>query len=415
MKRNALSWAMYDFANSAFATTVMAGFFPIFFKEYYSFGVEATTSTAMLGITNSIASFFIVIFAPLLGSISDNLSLKKRFLFIFTYLGILMSAMLGLIYKGEWELALFFYLLANIGFAGANIFYDSLIGFVAEKEKRDFISGLGYSLGYLGGGILFALNVFMYQKPEFFGLSDGVEAIKYSFFSVGIWWAIFSIPIFLFVKEPIREEKGSLLSGYRELISTFKKIKELKMIFLFLIAYWFYIDGVDSVIKMAVDYGISIGFNASDLIKALLLIQFIGFPATIIFAKFGEKIGTKKAILFGIGIYFIIILWAIVMESKFEFYAISILIGVAQGGIQALSRSYYSKMIPLNQSGEFFGFYNMMGKFASILGPMLIGLTALFTKDSRVSIASILILFIIGGFLLLKVDEERAREEAKLF
>ena len=324
-----------------------------------------------------------------------------------------MTASLSFVQKGDWEIAIFLYMMGSIGFSGANSFYDSLMVFLSDEKRRDFVSGLGFGLGYLGGGILFSLNIFMYQKPEFFGIADSAEAIKISFISVSLWWLIFSIPIFLFVNEPKKEEKGSILEGYRNLITTFKKIKHLKMIFTFLVAYWFYIDGVDTIIRMAVDYGMSIGFNSSDLILALLLIQFIGFPATIVFAKFGEKWNSKIAILLAIGVYFIITLWASFMSSINEFYAIAVLIGLVQGGIQALSRSYYSKMIPKENSAEFFGFYNMMGKFATVLGPILISLTALITKDSRVSMASILILFLIGAVLLLRVDEEVAKEEVK--
>ncbi len=406
IKRDTISWALYDFANSAFATTVMAGFFPIFFKEYYSKGVDVTTSTAILGFANSFASFLIVLISPLLGAIADSLSAKKKFLSFFTYLGILMTFSLSFCQKGDWEFAIFFYVMGTIGFSGALTFYDSLLPFVSTLKERDFVSGLGFSLGYLGGGILFIINVLMYIKPHIFGIENHIYSIEISFISVAIWWAIFSIPIFLFVEEPNRAKKGTILEGYQKFIRTFKKIKEFKIILLFLIAYWFYIDGVDTIIRMAVDYGISIGFNSKDLILALLLIQFIAFPSTIIFAKLGEIWDTKKAILLAIGIYLIIVIWAVIMKSKEEFYLIATLIGLVQGGIQALSRSFYSKLIPIENSAEFFGFYNMMGKFAVILGPLLMSITALVTKDSRISMASVTILFVIGGILLMRVEEK---------
>ena len=404
---------MYDFANSVFATALIAGFFPIFSKEYASAGVDAATSTAQLGFAYSLASLIIVLIAPLMGAIADSLSYKKRFLFFFTYLGILMTAALAICGEGEWQLALFIYVLGIIGFSGANIFYDSLLPFVAKEKERDTVSGLGFSLGYLGGGLLFTFNIFMYQKPELFGLQNSTEAIKVSFVLVALWWAIFSLPILLFVKEPLSEKKGSIKDGYVQLIATFKKIRQYKSIVLFLFAYWFYIDGVDTIIRMAVDYGLAIGFEAGDLILALLLVQFVGVPSTIIVSKIANVWDTKKTILASIGIYFIIISWAAMMQSKNEFYAIAVLIGLVQGGIQALSRSFYSRIIPVQYSAEFFGFYNMIGKFAVVLGPVLISMTALATKDSRLSIVSVAILFIIGGLLLLKVDEEKAKEELK--
>lgn len=411
MRKDTKSWILYDFANSAFATVVMAGFFPIFFKEYISVGTDATTSTAHLGFANSIASLIVVLIAPLMGAIADSLSYKKKFLFFFTYLGILMTASLSLCAQTQWEIALFIYILGILGFSGANIFYDSLLPFISNKKDRDLISGLGFSLGYLGGGLLFAFNIFMYQNPEIFGLQNSTEAMKVSFILVALWWVIFSLPIFLFVNEPKTTQNGSILKGYRQLVTTFKKIKSHKSIVLFLFAYWFYIDGVDTIIRMAVDYGIAIGFEAGELIIALLIVQFIGVPSTIIVSKIAQKWDTKKTILSSIVIYFFITAWASLMQDKNEFYAIAILIGLVQGGIQALSRSFYSRIIPTQYSAEFFGFYNMIGKFAAVLGPVLISATALITKDSRLSIFSVAFLFIIGFFLLLKVDETKAKEE----
>lgn len=206
------AWALYDWANSAYATTVMAGFFPIFFKSYYSVGVDATLSTAQLGFANAISSFIIVVFAPLLGAMADAGSLKKRFLFLFAFLGILMSASLALVQQGEWQMAALIYTLGNIGFMGSNIFYDGLLPSVSEDKNVDYISGLGFALGYLGGGILFAVNVFMVQDPSFFGFEDKTEAIKASFISVAVWWALFSLPLLFFVNEKKRDKKQKNIS-----------------------------------------------------------------------------------------------------------------------------------------------------------------------------------------------------------
>lgn len=415
--RQIYSWAMYDWANSAYATTVMAGFFPLFFKSYFSTESDVITSTAHLGMANSLSSMIIVLLAPFLGAIADAGGLKKRFLFLFTYLGVLMSGSLALVQQGEWELAAFVYVLGNIGFMGSNVFNDALLPGVAKERSLDYVSGLGFALGYLGGGILFALNVLMVQKPELFGLFDMYGAVKASFASVAVWWALFSLPALLFVKEQRPKEQRKLgetvLAGYRQLLGTFKKIRHLKGLLLFLLAYWLYIDGVDTIIRMAVDYAMAIGFAPNALILALLLVQFIGFPATLLFAKLAQKYDTKKALFVAIGTYLVITLWASVMSEEHEFYMLAAMIGMVQGGIQALSRSYYARMIPREQAAEFFGFFNFLGRFATIFGPLLIGFVAVSTQSSRLGIASVAVFFVAGGLLLSRVDEEKTAREVR--
>jgi len=410
------SWALYDWANSAYATTVMAGFFPIFFKSYYSVGVDATVSTAQLGFANSLSSFVVVLIAPLLGAVADAGSLKKRFLFLFAFLGILMSASLALVEQGNWQIAAFIYTLGNIGFMGSNIFYDGLLPSVSDDKNVDYVSGLGFALGYLGGGILFALNVFMVQEPSFFGFVDKVEAIKASFISVAVWWVLFSLPLLLFVEEKQREKAKKqilLVQGYLRLKKTFQRVTSLKGLFLFLIAYWLYIDGVDTIIRMAVDYGMALGFDSSSLIKALLIVQFIGFPATLLVAKLADIWDTKKVIYLCISVYIFIIIFAAMMEDVYEFYVLALLISLVQGGIQALSRSYYAKMIPQKYAAEFFGFYDLLGKFAVIIGPLLVAFVALFSHNSRLSIASVAILFVLGALLLYFVDEKKVAQDVR--
>lgn len=413
--RSIYAWAFYDWANSAYVTTVIAGFFPIYFKEYFSANVDVTVSTAQLGFANSTASLIVVLMAPLLGAMADAGGLKKKFLFLFAYLGMLMSMALYFLGKGYWEVAVFVYVLGNIGFMGSNIFYDSLLPSVTEKKEVDFVSGLGFALGYLGGGILFAVNVWMVHNPVLFGLKDSVEAVKISFLLVALWWMVFSLPLLFFVEEKKpAKSKGTvqiITEGYQQLYKTLKKILGFKTLVLFLLAYWLYIDGVGTIIRMAVDYGMAIGFDSQDLILALLLVQFVGFPATLAFAKLAQIWETKKAILLGLGIYIFIIFWAALMEEVHEFYMLAVMIGVAQGGVQALSRAYYVKMIPLEYAGEFFGFYNFFGKSAAIIGPFLMGMVTLTTENSRIGIASISILFILGAILLVKVDEKKAFDE----
>ena len=417
-RKTVTSWALYDWANSAYATTVMAGFFPIFFKEYFSASADVTTSTAQLGFANALSSLVVVLLAPLLGAIADAGGLKKRFLFLFAYLGILMTAALACVGKGEWQLAALFYVAGNIGFMGSNVFYDALLPSVSEERTFDRVSGLGFALGYLGGGVLFALNVWMVQAPSTFGLADGAEAVQLSFVSVALWWALFSLPLLLFVTEqrPSASDQNALQllrEGYGRLMQTFRRIAALKGLLLFLVAYWLYIDGVDTIIRMAVDYGLSIGFNSSDLILALLIVQFVGFPATLLFAKLADIWDTKKALLLAIGVYLLIVGFASVMTKVQEFYTLAVMIALVQGGIQALSRSYYAKMIPASYAAEFFGFYNFLGKFAAILGPLLLALVALFTESSRVSIASIAIFFVLGALLLTRVDAEQTAREVR--
>lgn len=400
----------------------MAGFFPLFFKEFWSSGVDATISTARLGIANSISGLFIAVLAPLLGAIADRGTFRKKFLFFFAYLGIVMTVGLFFVEKGNWPIAVFLYIFAAIGFSGGNIFYDSLIIFVSPKNKFDIVSALGFSLGYLGGGILFAINVLMTLRPEMFGLENAESAIKLSFISVGLWWSVFSIPVFLFVKEPEGQKRPSMgkiiTAGYHQLFDTFKHIRLHKNIFIFLLAYWFYIDGVDTIIRMAIDYGISIGLDHHQLIIALFITQFIGFPAAICFGIIGQKIGAKSAIFIAIFVYLSVSIWAFFINHISEFYTLAFIIGLVQGGIQALSRSFFTRIIPEENAAEYFGFFNMVGKFGVIIGPMLIGLTGIFFKhmglsseiSSRASISSISILFIIGGIFLCFAKESELKK-----
>ena len=428
-------WAMYDWANSAFSTTVMAGFFPIFFKQYWSVGADVNQSTAMLGFGNSIASLFVALMAPLLGAIADRGSLKKKFMIFFAYLGVLMTAGLYLVEKGDWMVAIFVYVMGVIGFSGSNIFYDSLLPSVADESKVDSVSSLGFAMGYLGGGLLFLLNVVMTLQPAIFGLADASEAVRWSFVSVAFWWGAFTFITIAWVPEPeIGNNKiqgGLVRDGFNQLYKTFQEVRHLKTVLLFLLSYWFYIDGVDTIIKMAVDYGISIGFESNDLIIALLIVQFVGFPAALIFGRLGERWGVRPSIFLAIVVYIAVTIWGTMMREKYEFYVLAIVIGLVQGGIQALSRSYYSRLIPKNQAAEYYGFYNMLGKFAAIIGPALMAVVGLTMRNvlmpesptaeqlievgqdaSRWSIASIIVLFVIGGTLLFFVDEEKGRAEA---
>ena len=414
-QRDTLSWAFYDWANSAFATTVVAGFFPLFFKEFWSLGVDATVSTFRLGVASSVSSLIIVVLAPILGAISDSAGIKKKLLAVFAFVGIVSTFCLFLAGNGMWELAIALYIVASLGFFGGNVFYDALLLTVAPTSERIHqVSGFGFALGYLGGGILFAVNVFMVLKPELFGLADSAQAVQISFITVAVWWAVFSIPIMLFVKEERVQAQGAtstIMSGIRQLAKTCRNIRTQRTILLFLIAYWFYIDGVDSVFRMAVDYGLSIGLASNDLITALLLVQFIGFPAAWAFGKLGQKIGPKPGIYIGIVVYLVATLWASFMTTGTEFYILAAMVGLVVGGIQALSRSLLGQLIPPEQAGEYYGFFNMVGKTAAVIGPFLVGWSALMF-GSRLSIVSLSVLFLLGGIFLyfVKVPKDQTTE-----
>jgi len=425
MQKKVYSWALYDWANSAFATTVMAGFFPLFFSQYWSDTNSVSASTFYLGLGNSIASIIVALLAPILGAIADNGSFKKKFLIFFAFLGVVMTIGLGFIAQGMWPIALLVYIFATIGFSSANTFYDSLLPAVSNKDNVDYVSALGFSLGYLGGGILIVINFLMLTYPSSFGLIDSTQAIQYSFISVGIWWAVFSLPIMLFVDEPKYHDEKSLANsikdGLSDFRSTFNEIKNLKVVATFLLAYWLYIDGVDTVVRMAADFAMTLGFDQTAIMGALVLIQFIAFFATLIYIKIAGKIGLKNGIYAGIIAYILILIGAYYINEIWQFYCVAILIGCFQGGIQSLSRSMYSRIIPENKSAEYYGFYNMLGKFAAVIGPLLMGTVTLLlnnmTGDSeqaaRYGILSVSILFLSGAYVFSKVDLEEGERIAE--
>jgi len=415
-RRQVFAWALYDWANSAFATTVIAGFFPIFFKEYWAVGMAATESTLLLGVANAVASLAVFLFAPLLGAVADLSGAKKRFLALFTLLGVVATGGLFLVARGAWQEAFLLYALAGIGFSAGIVFYDALLMEVAAERDWDRVSALGYALGYLGGGLLFLVNVLMTLYPQWFGLADAAAAVRLSFLSVAVWWGLFSIPVLLLVREaPATAERAGwrvVSSGVGRLLNTLAHLRGHRNVSLFLLAYWLYIDGVDTVVRMAVDYGLALGFQASDLIAALLITQFVGFPAAILFGRLGERFGPRLGIGVAIGVYILTILWAYRIEASWEFYLLAAIIGLVQGGIQSLSRSFYARMVPPGRTAEYFGFYNMLGKFAAILGPLLMGWVAVWSGDSRTSLLSVMLLFVAGGILLRRVDVEKAQQEA---
>jgi len=414
-RKRVISWALYDWANSAFATTVMAGFFPLFFKSFWAADLSPAESTAVIGTTNSLAGLLIMLSAPILGAYSDLGKLKKKFLAFFALLGVLSTGYLYFIPQGDWVIAASLYALAVVGFSGGNIFYDSLIVSVSKQDQRHKVSSLGFSMGYLGGGLLFVVNVLMYLNPAWFGLSSQSEAILWSFLSVAIWWAVFSLPLFMSVEEKSNTEisKGlfeNITEAFKAVASTLREIKKHKRVAIFLIAYWLYIDGVDTIVRMAIAYGSDIGLDASSMITALLLTQFVGFPATLVFGIYADKIGFKKILTIGISIYILVTFYAYYMSTALEFYILAGTVGLVQGGVQAISRSFFSTIIPVNKEAQFFGFYNLVGKSAVFLGPVLVSWVALIFGNPRFGILSLLFLLVPGLVLLWMVpDKELTR------
>lgn len=411
LNKSAWSWALYDWANSAFATTVMAGFFPIFFKSYWASNLSDAESTFAIGSVNSLVGLLIAFSAPVLGALADAGDSKRKFLFSFAFLGIIATGYLFFIPESSWKLAVVFYGIGVIGFSGGNIFYDSLLVTVSKEKERNRVSALGFSLGYLGGGILFLLNVAMFLYPNWFGLENQIEAVLWSFLSVAVWWLIFSLPIYLNVKEPIQNASKKQINtviadAFENLLNTAKSIKKFKSAVIFLLAYFLYMDGVDTIIRMATSYGSDIGLSATSMIQALLLTQFIGFPATLVFGYYADRFGYKYSLSFAIIVYIFVVLFSSQMDTALEFYIIASVIGLVQGGVQAISRSFFSTLIPENKAAEFFGFYNFIGKSSVFLGPFMVSGIALITGSPSYGILSLLILFIPGLILLWLVPEK---------
>jgi UMF1 family MFS transporter len=421
-RKPVVGWAFYDWANSAFATTVMAGFFPIFYSAITQ-DISAEDSQFYFNLALAAGSVLIAVSAPILGAVADRGGSRKKFLVFFASLGILMTAALAWVHAGQWWMGLVLYGLGTMGFSGANVFYDSMLVDVAEDEELDLVSALGYSAGYIGGGLLFLVNVAMVQKPEWFGLSGAGAAVKASFFSVSVWWALFTIPLLRWVAETPTEDQARPLQavrqGLRQLADTLKEIRTFKVLLLFLVAYWIYIDGVNTVIKTAVFFGDRIlGLDQAALITALLLTQFVAFPAALAFGALGQRIGPKPAILIGIAVYLAALVYAWrFLTDEGDFYILAVAIGLVQGGVQSLSRSLYARLVPPSKTAEFFGFFNMVGKFATIVGPLLIAFTPKLIPGAteRDGIVSLSLLFLVGGFLLSRVRVAEGVEAARKF
>ncbi len=415
-----LSWALYDWANSAFATTVTAGFFPIFYASLSS-NLSTQASQFWFNITLASSSLLIAIAAPILGAIADHGGNRKKFLATFAMLGILMSAGLAWVGAGMWWVGLLIYGLGQIGFSGANIFYNAMLTDLSSEEDFDIVSSYGYALGYAGGGILFLVNVLMVTQPQLFGLADSGTALSLSFISVAIWWAIFTVPLLWVIEEKPAKLQTTWLKrirrGFQQLRITYHELRQLKMTLLFLVGYWLYIDGVNTVYKMAIFFANRVlELPKESLINALLLTQFVSFPGALFFGWLGKRIGSKLGILIGLLVYTLAVFYAWRwLDSAAGFYKLAIAIGLVQGGVQGLSRSLFARLIPKSKTTEFFGFFSIAGKFATVLGPlMMAAIPLLFAhSDVRDSILVLIILFTAGGYILLKINVKNGMQAAR--
>ena len=415
LSRKLKGWALYYWGNHAFTTSIVTVFFPIFFKDYWNHGVGVSVSTFRLGLANSGASLIVALSAPILGAIADKGGHKKRFLISSAFLGAVMVFALHFVGLGQWQWAMFFYMAASIGYWWGNVFGDSMLVSVSEPGKFDMTSAIGYFSGYLGGGLFLIGGLAMSQKPEWFGLADAASAVKLILMLTAVWWLLFAIPLWLWTPEPATSATTqnlgtTVVQAFQQLVDTFRQVRAYKPVFMFLVAYWVYIDGVNTIIQMAVDYGKAIGFGTGDLIAAVVLVQIVGIPAALVFGRIGERIGPKRGIFVGLAVYVFVSLFASFMHTAWQFYLLAAMVGLVQGGVQLLSRSYYARLVPPARAGEFFGFYNMLGEFAAIVGPLLIGVVSLATGSPRLSILSVILLFALGAFLLtfVKTDAKSA-------
>jgi UMF1 family MFS transporter len=407
LRRPVLGWALYDWANSAFALSVMTTFVPVLLAGYWNDGAAASVTTFRLGLANGMASLAVALSAPLLGALADRSGRRTAWLLRITALAVLATAALWLVAAGGWVVALVLYALASVAFGAANALYDSLLVDVAAPAELDRVSAYGYGLGYLGGALLFTLNVALVARPDLVGFASADEAVRFAFLTVAAWWLVFSIPLALTVRDdPEREGgPGALVAGFGELRATLRAVRQHADLWRFLVAYWLYIDAVYTIIKMAVDYGLALGLTTQDLIQAILITNFVAFPAALAFGRLAALTGPRTGICVGLAVYIGATIAAGFVRTEGQFYALAVTVGLVQGGVQSLSRSFFARLVPEGQAAEYFGFFNMVGKFAAIIGPVLTGVVALASGSERLGILSLLVLFVAGAWLLVRVRE----------
>jgi UMF1 family MFS transporter len=399
-RRAQRAWALTAWANHGFSTTVLIAFFPLFLGNYWAAQLPGTRSTLYLGVANSAASLVVMLLAPWLGAWADRRGQKKLWLGVFTAVGVLATAALALVGRGGWQWALPVFVIASIGFYAGSSFQDALLVQVAKPAEVNRVSAYGFAAGYLGGGLLLLFNVLLALRPQWFGLRDAVAATKLAFLDVALWWALFTLPLFRRVPEMAASSESP---GWRELWATLRKVMHDPQVRGFLFAYWLYIDGIGTLQQMATDFGNKLGLPTAALIEALLMVQFISFPSALLFGRLGDRIGARRAILIGLAVFVFVCFWALFLRTSWQFFVMAGLVGTVQGGVQSLSRSLFTRLIPRDRAGEYFGFYNMLGKFAAVLGPLMVGVAASLSGSSRIGVSSIVVLFAGGAVLLWRV------------
>ena len=415
------AWAMYDWANSAFMTTVVTAVFPIYFASVAAADLDPATASFRFAVTTFVALSVVAVLAPVLGAVADFAGITKKMLGAFLALGVVATACMFFIERGDWLLAAVLFVVANIGATASFVFYDSLLPHIASPVEMDRVSTAGYGLGYLGGGLLLAVNLAWIQRPDLFGMGGSELASRLSFLSVAIWWLGFSIPLFRKVPEPIPvlepaervAGQGVIPAAFVRLGETLRELRVYKHAFLMLLAFLVYNDGIGTIIRMATTFGTEIGLEQGDLITAIMLVQFVGVPFAFLFGQIAVWIGVKRAIFLSLAVYVVISILSYRMTSATEFYVLALLVGMVQGGSQALSRSLFASMVPRHKSSEFFGFFGVFEKFAGIVGPGVFAVMILVTGSSRGAILSIIAFFVIGGGLLATVDVEEGRRVAR--
>lgn len=417
-KRAINAWAMYDWANSAFVTTIMAAVLPVYYTSVAAANLPANIATAYWGFTTSISALIAAVISPILGAMADFRGSKKRFLTIFMLLGVSGTALLYFVRTGDWLLGSLFFLVGNVGFAGSLVYYDALLPHVARPEELDQVSSRGYAMGYIGGGVLLAINLAMILfVPGLFPAEQEASITelmtRMSFLTVAVWWFIFTLPLLRNVSEPRRrilpgeETFSPLQASFNRLRQTFKEIRNYRDLSFFLLAFWVYANGIGTIITMATAYGNEIGIGQTTLIGTLLMVQFLAAPFAMLFGRLAKRIGPKKAIYLSLSVYTLISIAGYFLRVEWQFWALGAAVATVQGGSQALSRSVMGRMIPKSKSAEFFGFFSVFEKFATIAGPLLFGVVSTVMGESRLSIVSLVIFFAAGMFLLRKVNIER--------
>ena len=403
------AWISYDLGSSAFATTVLAAFFPIFYNQYWSSNIDSVLSAQYLSWTLVISNLTLLFTAPLIGAITDISRSTKKLFVSMVMISIIGTGFLYTLQAGSWLYALIFFGIANYFFSASNVIYDKILVQISSPELFSKISGYGYAWGYFGGGFLFLINACMSLYPELFGLSSQADAIRWSFITVSVWWFIFLIPLAITYKEPSAKvvENQVIKNSFKNLMNTFISISQYRNAFIFLIAFFLFIDGVHTVVALAATFALNLGLDSSSVIIALLMVQFIAFPSTLMWAYVGEKYSDKFVINFSILIYIVIIIYTLFLSSAMEFYILAAMVGFVQGGIQGSSRGLFAKLIPHDKAGEFFGLFNTFGKAGAFMGPALVGLFLALFESVRISLLPILVLFVLGLIVLyfVKTDE----------